>query len=38
VIDLALLAGRLLLLVLLYLFLFATVKTGIGLVAGQRTK
>lgn len=37
-IDLALLAGRLLLLALLYLFLFAAVRTGIGLVAGQRTK
>ena len=37
-IDLALLAGRLLLLVLLYLFLFAAVRTGIGLVAGQRIR
>jgi hypothetical protein len=37
-IDLALLAGRLLLLALLYVFLFAAVKTGIGLVAGQRVK
>ena len=37
-IDVVLLAGRLLLLALLYLFLFAAVKTGIGLVAGQRTK
>ncbi len=37
-IDVALLAGRLLLLALLYLFLFAAVRTGIGLVAGQRTK
>jgi hypothetical protein len=37
-IDVALLAGRLLLLALLYLFLFAAVKAGIGLVAGQRTK
>ncbi len=37
-IDVALLAGRLLLLGLLYLFLFAAVKTGIGLVAGQRAK
>lgn len=37
-IDLALLAGRLLLLALLYLFLFAAVRTGIGLVAVQRTK
>jgi len=38
VIDVVLLAGRLLLLALLYLFLFAAVKTGIGLVAGQRKK
>lgn len=37
-IDLALLAGRLLLLALLYLFLLAAVRTGIGLVSGQRTK
>lgn len=37
-IDVVLLAGRLLLLALLYLFLFAAVKTGIGLVAGQRLK
>lgn len=37
-IDVALFAGRLLLLGLLYLFLFAAVKTGIGLVAGQRGK
>ena len=37
-IDLVLLAGRLLLLALLYVFLFAAVKTGIGLVAGQRIK
>ncbi|NTU70632.1 MAG: FHA domain-containing protein [Coriobacteriia bacterium] len=37
-IDVALLAGRLLLLATLYLFLFAAVKTGIGLVAGQRGK
>ncbi len=36
-IDVALLAGRLLLLALLYLFLFAAVRTGIGLVSGQRT-
>ncbi len=35
-IDVVLLAGRLLLIALLYLFLFAAVKTGIGLVAGQR--
>jgi len=37
-IDVVLLAGRLLLLALLYLFLFAAVKAGIGLVAGQRVK
>jgi hypothetical protein len=37
-IDLALLAGRLLLLALLYLFLFAAVRAGIGLVSGQRSK
>lgn len=37
-IDVVLLAGRLLLLALLYLFLFAAIKTGIGLVAGQRVK
>lgn len=35
-IDVALLAGRLLLLVLLYLFLFAAVRTGIGLVSSGR--
>lgn len=35
-IDVALLAGRLVLLALLYLFLFAAVRTGIGLVSGQR--
>ena len=38
VIDVVLLAGRLLLLALLYLFLFAAVRAGIGLVSGQRTK
>jgi hypothetical protein len=38
VIDVVLLAGRLLLLALLYLFLFAAVRTGIGLVSGQRLK
>jgi len=37
-IDVVLLAGRLLLLALLYLFLFAAVRAGIGLVAGQRKK
>lgn len=36
-IDVALLAGRLLLLALLYLFLFAAVRTGVGLVSGQRS-
>lgn len=36
-IDVALLAGRLLLLALLYLFLFAAVRTGVGLVSGGRT-
>jgi len=35
-IDLVLFAGRILLVVLLYLFLFSTSKTGIGLVRGQR--
>jgi len=37
-IDVVLLAGRLLLLALLYLFLFAAVRAGIGLVAGQRVR
>lgn len=37
-VDLVLLAGRLLLIALLYLFLFSAVKTGIGLVAGQGSK
>ncbi len=37
-IDVVLLAGRLLLVALLYLFLFAIMKTGIGLVKGQRRK
>jgi len=37
VIDVALLAGRLLLLVLLYLFLLAAIRAGIGLVSDQRT-
>jgi pSer/pThr/pTyr-binding forkhead associated (FHA) protein len=36
VIDVALLAGRLLLLALLYLFLLAAVRTGIGLVSTGR--
>ncbi len=34
-IDLILLAGRILLVVLLYIFLFSVMKTGIGLVKGQ---
>ncbi len=37
-IDVALFAGRLLLLALLYLFLFASVKAGIGLVKGKRAE
>jgi hypothetical protein len=37
-IDVVLLAGRLLLLALLYLFLFAAVRAGIGLVAGQQRR
>ena len=37
-IDIILLVGRLLLVALLYLFLFAIMKTGIGLVKGQRKK
>lgn len=37
-IDVALLIGRLLFVALLYLFLLAIMKTGIGLVRGQRTK
>ncbi len=36
-IDIILFAGRILLVVLLYLFLFAVMKTGIGLVRGQRS-
>ena len=35
-IDLALFAGRILLVILLYLFLFAAMRSGIGLVRGQR--
>jgi len=38
VIDVVLFIARLLLVVLLYLFLFATMKTGVGLVKGQRSK
>ncbi len=37
-IDIVLLVGRLLLVALLYLFLFVVMKTGIGLVKGQRKK
>ena len=37
-IDIILLIGRLLFVALLYLFLFAIMKTGIGLVRGQRKK
>jgi len=35
VLDVLLLAGRLLLLALLYLFLLAAIRAGIGLIAGQ---
>ena len=37
-IDVVLLIGRLLFVALLYLFLFAIMRTGIGLVRGQRRK
>ena len=37
-IDIVLYVGRLLLIALLYLFLFAVMKTGIGIVKGQRKK
>lgn len=37
-IDVVLLAGRLLFVALLYLFLFAIMRTGIGMVRGQRKK
>lgn len=37
-IDVILLIGRLALIALLYVFLFAIMKTGIGLVKGQRRK
>lgn len=37
-IDIVLLIGRLLFVALLYLFLFAIMRTGIGLVRGQRQK
>lgn len=36
-IDLVLFAGRIILVVVLYVFLFAAMRTGIGLVRGQRT-
>lgn len=36
-IDLVLFIGRIALVVVLYLFLFAVMRTGIGLVRGQRT-
>ena len=35
-IDLVLFVGRILLVVVLYLFLFAVLRTGVGLVRGQR--
>ena len=35
-IDLVLFAGRILLVILLYLFLYAAMRSGIGLVRGQR--
>ena len=35
-IDIVLFAGRIVLVVLLYIFLFAVMKTGVGLVRGQR--
>ena len=35
-IDIVLFVGRILLVVILYLFLFAVMRTGIGLVKGQR--
>ncbi len=37
-VDVALLFGRIVLVALLYLFLFAAVKTGIGMVAGARVR
>ena len=37
-IDVILFAGRILLVAFLYIFLFAVMKTGIGLVRGQRKK
>jgi hypothetical protein len=38
VIDITLLAGRILLIALLFLFLFAVMRTGVGLVRGQNRK
>jgi hypothetical protein len=38
VIDVTLLAGRVLLIALLFLFLFAVMRTGVGLVRGQNRK
>jgi pSer/pThr/pTyr-binding forkhead associated (FHA) protein len=38
VIDIVLLAGRILLIALLFLFLFVVMRTGIGLVRGQGSK
>ena len=35
-IDIILFIGRIVLIVLLYIFLFAVMKTGVGLVRGQR--
>lgn len=35
-IDLVLFAGRILLVIVLYVFLFAVMRTGVGLVRGQR--
>ena len=37
-IDIILLAGRIILIALLYIFLFAIMRTGIGLVRVQRKK
>lgn len=37
-IDVVLFAGRILLIAFLYIFLFAMMKTGVGLVRGQRKK
>ena len=37
-VDFLLLAGRILLVALLYLFLFAAMRTGIGLVRGEKKK